>query len=38
LGKTLTAAGTVTPLTLKNPALFSQYSRAEETPVLVSQV
>ena len=33
-----TATGIVTPLASKNPSLFSQYRRAEETPVFVSQV
>ena len=33
----LTPTGIFTPLTEKKGSLFSQYSRAEETPVLVSQ-
>src|SRR5215217_8137530 len=37
LGKTLTATGMETPFALKNPPLYSQYRRDEETPVFVSQ-
>ena len=36
-GKTLTATGMVTPFALKKPPLYSQYSRAADTPVFVSQ-
>ena len=36
-GKTLMAYGMVMFLALKKSALFSQYRRPEETPVLVSQ-
>jgi hypothetical protein len=38
VGNTVTAAGTLTPLTPTKPSLFSQYSWLEENPVLVTQV
>src|SRR5215216_7227993 len=36
-GKTLTATGMETPLALKKPPLYSQYSRDADTPVFVNQ-
>ena len=36
-GKTLTATGMATPFGAKKAILFSQYRRAEETPVFVNQ-
>jgi hypothetical protein len=36
-GKTVTPTGISTPLTSKKASLLSQYSRAEEIAVLVSQ-